>query len=107
MSLLTLLEGKERSVDRKEKVVAGKSRVRNFATIKDALKKGSVGQMFSTKGSKRLYVITKQKWGTSKQQQVGGKIAKGFSPGTIPASYKDVKGFAQRTLARHGKEGRK
>jgi hypothetical protein len=79
-----------------------KSRVKVFNTIKDALKRGFLGQIFSTRGSNRLYVITKQKWGKDEEHIVGGRVAKGFSPGTIPSSFKDVKQYAVRTLARHG-----
>ena len=62
--------------------------------------------MFSTKGSQRLYVITKGGWGKDTDQRVSGKTAKGFTPGsaTPGASFKDVKGYANRTLVKHGKQ---
>ena len=84
------------------KVEAEKSKARIYNTIDDALHQGYFGQIFSTKGSDRLYVITKSKWGKSGQQTVGSKTAKGFYPGTIPSSLKDVKKYAKRTLLRHG-----
>ena len=81
-----------------------KSRVKVYKSITDALKKGYVGQIFSTTGSDRLYVITKQKWGKDDEQAVGGRTAKGFSPGSIPSKFSDVKKYAVRTLVRHGKQ---
>lgn len=83
---------------------AGKSRVKVYNSITDALKKGYVGQIFSTKNSDRLYVITKRKWGKDDEQEVGGRVAKGFSPGTIPSKFSDVKKYAVRTMLRHGKQ---
>jgi hypothetical protein len=84
---------------------AGKSRVKVYRSITDALKKGYVGQMFSTKNSDRLYVVTKRTHGgTDGEQEVGGRVAKGFSPGTIPSKFADVKKFAVRTMLRHGKQ---
>ena len=85
-----------------------KARVKVYDTIKDALKKTGFGQPFSTKGSKRLYVTTKKKWGKDKAQTVGDKVAKGFTPGSAKpgASWKDVKGYAKRTASKHaGKKG--
>jgi hypothetical protein len=78
-----------------------KSRVRVYNSITDALRRGYVGQIFSTKGADRLYVITKQKWGTDKEQIVNGRSAKGFTPGSIPSDFKDVKKYAVRTMVRH------
>jgi hypothetical protein len=78
-----------------------KSRARIYNSITDALRRGYIGQIFSTKGSDRLYVITKQKWGTDKEQIINGRSAKGFSPGSIPAEFKDVKKYAVRTMVRH------
>lgn len=88
-----------------DKASAEKSRVTVYNSIDDALHKGFFGQIFSTTGSERLYVITQTKWGKSGQQTVGNKTAKGFSKGSIPSSFGDVKTFAVRTLQRHG--GRK
>jgi len=81
-----------------------KSRVKVYDSITNALKRGYVGQIFSTKNSNRLYVITKRKWGKDDEQEVGGRVAKGFSPGTIPSKFSDVKKYAVRTLVRHGKQ---
>jgi hypothetical protein len=78
-----------------------KSRVRVYDSITDALRRGYVGQIFSTKGADRLYVITKQKWGTDKEQIVNGRSAKGFTPGSIPSEFNDVKRYAVRTMVRH------
>ena len=83
---------------------SAKARVKVFDSITDALKNGYVGQMFSTKNSDRLYVVTKRKWGTDDEQEVGGRVAKGFTPGSIPSKFADVKKYAVRTLLRHGKQ---
>jgi hypothetical protein len=95
---------KMRSSKKKLHSKASKSRVKVYKSITDALKNGYVGQMFSTDGSDRLYVITKRKWGKDGEQEVGGRVAKGFSPGTIPSKFSDVKKYAVRTLLRHGKQ---
>jgi 5-deoxy-D-glucuronate isomerase len=82
-------------------VKSGKSRVRIFATIAKALEHGHVGQVFSTKGSDRLYVVSKAGWG----KKSSGKIAKGFTPGssTPSSDWKSVKAHAVRTALKHGK----
>lgn len=82
---------------------ASKARVHIYKSIMDALKNGFVGQIFSTKSSDRLYVITKRKWGKDDAQSVSGRVAKGFSSGTIPSDFGDVKKFSVRTMVRHGK----
>jgi hypothetical protein len=82
---------------------SAKSRVKVYPSIKKALCTGFIGQIFSTTDSDRLYVITKRKWGTDDEQECGGRVAKGFSPGTIPSTFRDVKKYAARTLIRHGK----
>jgi len=74
-----------------------KSRVKIYGSIMDALKKGYVGQLFSTPESDRIYVITLQKWGDSDEQVYSGRIAKGFD------NFADAKKFGARTLVRHGK----
>ena len=97
-------EGREaiqKSSMKKAHTTPGKSRVRIYNSITDALRNGYMGQIFSTKGADRLYVITKQKWGKDDEQMVGGRTAKGFSPGSIPSSFKDVKRYAVRTMVRH------
>ena len=81
-------------------VKSGKSRVRVFATIAKALEQGHVGQIFSTKGSDRLYVVSKAGWG----KKSSGKIAKGFTPGSATPSsdWKSVKAHSIRTSLKHG-----
>lgn len=81
-----------------------KSRVKVYKSITDALKNGYVGQIFSTVGADRLYVITRRKWGHDDEQMVNGRVAKGFTPGTIPSSFNDVKRYSVRTMVRHGKD---
>jgi hypothetical protein len=75
-----------------------KSRATVFNSITDALRKGYVGQIFSTKESDRLYVITVQKWGTDPEQIINGRSAKAFY------KYSDAKKFAVRTMIRHAGE---
>lgn len=81
-------------------VKSRKSRVRVFATIAKALEQGHVGQIFSTKGADRLYVISKAGWG----KKSSGKIAKGFTPGssTPKSDFKSVKAHSMRTSLKHG-----
>src|SRR6056300_1309461 len=97
-------EGRSKMRSKDAKTKSSKSRVKVYDSITNALRKGYVGQIFSTKGSDRLYVITKRKWGKDDEQEVGGRVAKGFSPGTIPSKFSDVKKYAVRTLVRHGKQ---
>ena len=94
-----LSESKEKSDNHKK---AFKGRVRNYETIKDALSDGKYGDIFSTKGADRLYVISKGKWG---EKSGRGKIAKGFTPGssTPGAGWGSVKKHAARTILRYGK----
>ena len=79
---------------------AAKSRVRVFATIAKALEQGHVGQIFSTQGSDRLYVVSNASWG----KKSSGKIAKGFTPGssTPSSDWKSVKAHSVRTSLKHG-----
>lgn len=97
-------EGRSKMRKGGAKTKSSKSRVKVYDSITNALRKGYVGQIFSTKNSNRLYVITKRKWGTDNEQAVGGRVAKGFSPGSIPSKFADVKKYAVRTLVRHGKQ---
>ncbi len=79
-----------------------KGRVKTYNTIKDALSGGGFGQIFTTKGADRMYVISKGKWGAKSGR---GKIAKGFTPGssTPGSSFSSVKKHAARTILRYGK----
>ena len=81
-----------------------KGRVKVYDSINKALKKAKMGEIFSTDTADRLYVKTKSKWGTSGQQTHAGTTAKGFTPGsaTPGASWKDIKGYAVRTMSKHG-----
>ena len=99
LDLLTERKGKE-GKDGEEK--ATKSRVKTYATIKKALSDGSFGQIFTTKGADRLYVISKGKWGKKSGR---GKIAKGFTPGssTPSSEFGSIKKHAARTILRYGK----
>jgi len=121
-SILELLEGRAESgqgskagrkkytskegAKKKGAVKSGKSRSRIYDTIAKALSSGKVGEIFSTKGADRLYVISKAGWGSKSS----GKIAKGFTPGssTPSSDFKSVKAHAARTMLKHGssKSGR-
>lgn len=80
---------------------ASRTRVKVYKSIMDALSKGYVGQMFTTRDSDRLYVITVRKWGEDPEQTVGGRSAKAFY------SFKDAKRYSVRTLRRHGRHNEK
>ena len=96
-------EGRGKMISSKKKAHSqpSKSKVKVYSSITDALRKGYVGQIFSTKNSDRLYVITKRKWGKDDEQMVGGRVAKGFSPGSIPSTFKDIKKYSINTMKRY------
>ena len=100
----TKLNGIERASKKgatdKGAVKAKKSRVRIYATIAKALEQGKVGEIFSTTGSDRVYVVSRAGWGAKSS----GKIAKGFTPGssTPGSDFKSVKAHAARTMLKHG-----
>ena len=85
---------------KKGAVKAKKGRVRVFATIAKALEQGHIGQVFSTKGADRLYVISKAGWG----KKSSGRIAKGFTPGssTPGSDWSSIKAHSMRTSLKHG-----
>lgn len=85
----------------RKKVNPMKSRVKVYGSISDALKHGYYGQIFSTKGARRLYVVTHHKWGKDPAQRFGNRTAKGFTPGSAPSSFADVKKYAVRTQQRY------
>ena len=85
--------------------LAIKSRVKVYSTIKAALKSHGPGHIFSTKGSRRLYVISKRTHGgTDSKSAVSGRIAKGFTPGsaTPSADWGSVKDHAARVSHKYG-----
>jgi hypothetical protein len=116
MTLFSILEGRAESgkgskagrkkytsgegATKKGAVKAKKSRVRIYSTIAVALQQGKVGEIFSTKGSDRVYVVSKADWGLKSK----GKIAKGFTPGssTPSSDFKSVKAHSVRTMLKHG-----
>jgi hypothetical protein len=88
---------------KKDGVVSSKkSKVINYPSIRVALRRGYPGQIFSTKGAARLYVVSKAGWG----KKSSGKIAKGFTPGsaTPSAEWGSIKGHSVRTMKKHGKQ---
>tara|TARA_Y100000310_G_scaffold120174_1_gene118915 strand:+ start:34807 stop:35220 length:414 start_codon:yes stop_codon:yes gene_type:complete len=85
-------EGKKAAFDPR------KTRIPQFPTIGDALSKASFGQIFTTPKSKDIYVITKGTWGEKSEN----KVVKSFPPGT---PYAEIKGFSERTRAKHGGKG--
>lgn len=79
--------------------LAIKSRVKVYPTIKKALSSHGPGHIFSTKGSRRLYVVSKRSHGgTDSESVVNGRIAKGFTPGSATPSseWGSVKDHAAR-----------
>ena len=91
--------------------LAIKGRVKVYPTIKAALKSHGPGHIFSTKGSRRLYVISKRTHGgTDAESVVSGRIAKGFTPGsaTPSAEWGSVKDHAARVGHKYtGKKAKK
>ena len=88
--------------------LAIKSRVKVYSTIKKALSSHGPGHIFSTKGSRRLYVVSKRSHGgTDSESVVNGRIAKGFTPGSATPSseWGSVKDHAARVG--HKYSGRK
>ena len=90
----------------KTNVKSVKARVKVYPSIQKALETGTYGHMFSTKRAGRVYVISKGR-GKEQSQDVptaGGKIAKGFTPGsaTPSADWESVKKHATRTAMKHG-----
>ena len=83
----------------RERVKARKSRVRVFPSISKALAVLDFGTIFSTTASDRLYVVTRPTWGKKSVQQ-SEKVAKGFAAGT---PFSEIKGYAVRTMKKHGK----
>lgn len=81
-----------------------KARARTYDSISQALSDGSYGDIFTTKASNRLYVVTKAKWGAKSGH---GKVAKGFTPGssTPSSSFNSIKKHAARTKLRYDPRG--
>ena len=87
------------STKKKSGNLAIKSKVKVYDTIKDALKSKGPGHIFSTDGSRRLYVVSKRsKGGTDPESVVSGRIAKRFTPGssTPSSEWGSVKDHASR-----------
>jgi len=105
VEVLDLLNERENYGSRKEAkkdiTKSRKGRVKTYNTIKDALSKTYMGQIWSTKSAGRLYVTSKGKWGAKSGR---GKIAKGFTKGsaTPSASWPSIKKHSARTMLRHG-----
>lgn len=84
----------------REKVKSSKGRVKVFKSISKAISASDYGSIFSTIASDRIYVVTKPTWG-EKSQESGDKVAKGFAAGT---PFSEIKGYAVRTMKKHGKQ---
>jgi len=84
-------------------VKSTKANAREYPSIMAALQSGHFGDIFTTDGSDRLYVITKRKWGKDPEQAVGNKVAKGFTPGsaTPSANISSIRQHALRTKHRY------
>jgi len=91
--------------------LAIKSKVKVHDTIKKALSGHGPGHIFSTKGSRRLYVVSKRTHGgTDSKSVVSGRIAKGFTPGssTPGSEWSSVKDHAARVGSKYtGKKAKK
>tara|TARA_R110000782_G_scaffold102791_4_gene190160 strand:+ start:37867 stop:38280 length:414 start_codon:yes stop_codon:yes gene_type:complete len=107
MNIFTMLESvlesekdDKKDAPKKGAVKSRKSRARIYDTIAKALSSGKTGEIFSTKGADRLYVVSKAGWGEKSK----GKIAKGFTPGssTPGSDFKSIKAHAARTMVKHG-----
>jgi hypothetical protein len=86
---------------KKGSVTSKKSRARIYKTLKHARSQGKPGDIVSTDGADRLYVLSKASWGAKSS----GTIAKGFTPGssTPGSEFKSVKAHAARTRIKHGR----
>ena len=82
----------------RDRVKSKKSKVRVFPSISKALGVVDYGTIFSTTASDRLYVATRPTWGKKSVQQ-SDKVAKGFASGT---PFSEIKGYAVRTMRKHG-----
>ena len=85
----------EDSEDKKEVFDPRKTRVPSYPSIADALSKGDYGLIFTTPKSKDIYVVTRGTWGEKSKD----KVVKSFPSGT---PYSEIKGFSERTKAKHG-----
>ena len=100
-------EGREKytspkdSPKKKGAVTSRKSRAKVYDTLKKATSQGQPGDIVSTDGSDRLYVLSKAGWGAKSS----GTIAKGFTPGssTPGADFPNIKAHAARTRLKHGR----
>ena len=99
--------GKYNTKGKSGKATAMKSKVKVYDTLEKGVCAGFPGQMMSTKGSKRVYVISKQrKKQKSQVPSCSGRIAKGFTPGsaTPSAKFSSIKAHSVRTMKKHGKQ---
>jgi hypothetical protein len=97
------------SKDTRAKYDSKKSKVKVYPSIAKALGNSKYGEIFSTDAADRLYVTSKPKWGKKSTSKGNNKIAKGFTPGssTPGASWDSIKGYAVRTMKKHGGENAK
>tara|TARA_R110000822_G_scaffold56896_2_gene143520 strand:- start:998 stop:1432 length:435 start_codon:yes stop_codon:yes gene_type:complete len=91
---------KKSGPNKKGEAKATKARARVYDTLKKATSGGKPGDVVTTKGSDRLYVLSKASWGSKSS----GTIAKGFTPGssTPGSDFKSIKAHAARTSVKHG-----
>lgn len=83
----------------RERLRSTKGRVKVFPSIAKALIALDYGQIFSTISSNRIYVVTKPTWGDKSRSGGNNKVAKGFAAGT---PFTEIKGYASRTMSKHG-----
>ncbi len=99
--------GKYSTLNKSGKATAMKSKVKVYDTLEKGVCAGYPGQMMSTKGSKRIYVITKQrKKQKSQVPSCSGRVAKGFTPGssTPSSEFTSIKAHSVRTMRKHGRQ---
>ena len=76
-----------------------------YDTIQKALEKTVPGRIWTTDGSNRTYVTSRQRNPQKSQvPSAGGRIAKGFTPGssTPSSSWASIKAHSVRTALKHG-----
>jgi hypothetical protein len=85
----------DETAKKKDKARPGRSRVPVVPAIKVALARHGYGFIFTTPQADDYYVITHGTWG----EKSANKVVKSFPPGT---SYEELKGYSERTKAKHG-----
>jgi hypothetical protein len=99
------MKPKKKKKKKKGKLKATKSRMPTYATIQKALERTSPGRIWTTDGADRTYVTSRGRGSQKKHvPSAGGRIAKGFTPGssTPSSAWASIKAHAVRTSLKHG-----